>query len=130
MTYSEQSSFCNPSVALPTSQFILLPFRCFTYATAHSSTLLSIYLHLSSFSNTSVASHTSQLILQPFFRLVYVKGSSLTSPGEPPMGTILCRGLKFLHDIYENFDCALIQVFFDPNYNKNLCHHKKIISIY
>ena len=38
------SSFSNPSVALPTSQFILQHFRCFTYVTAHSATLLSLLL--------------------------------------------------------------------------------------
>ena len=43
------------------------------------------YLRHSSFSNPSVASPTSQRILQPFFRFSYVTGSSLTSPGEPPM---------------------------------------------
>ena len=95
------SSFSNPSLALPTSQFILQPFRCFTYVTetllilqafrrftyvtAHSPTLPSLYLRHSSFSNPSVASLTSQLILQPFFRFSYVTGFSLTSPGEPPM---------------------------------------------
>ena len=34
------SSFSKPSLALPTSQLILQPFRCFTYVTAHSPTLL------------------------------------------------------------------------------------------
>ena len=38
------NSFSNPSVALPTSQLILHPFRCFTYVTAHSPTLLSLLL--------------------------------------------------------------------------------------
>ena len=38
------SSFSNPSVALPTSQLILQPFRCFTCVTAHSPTLLSLLL--------------------------------------------------------------------------------------
>ena len=52
------SSFSNPSVTLPTSQFILQSFRCFTYVTAHSPTLLS-------------------LLLRHRF--------SLTSSGEPPM---------------------------------------------
>ena len=51
---------------------------------AHSPTLPSLYLRHNSFSNPSVASPTLQLILQPFFRF-YVTGSSLTSPGEPPM---------------------------------------------
>ena len=38
------SSFSNPSLALPTSKLILQPFRCFTYVTAHSPTLLSLLL--------------------------------------------------------------------------------------
>ena len=38
------SSFSNPSVALPTSQLILRPSRCFTYVTVHSPTLLSLLL--------------------------------------------------------------------------------------
>ena len=38
------SSFSNTSVALPTSQLILQPFRCFTYVTAHSATLLLLLL--------------------------------------------------------------------------------------
>ena len=42
--------FSNPSVALPTSQFIRQPFRCFTYVTAHSSTLLSLLLRHGLFS--------------------------------------------------------------------------------
>ena len=37
-------SFSNPSVALPTSQLILQLFRCFTYVTVHSQTLLSLLL--------------------------------------------------------------------------------------
>ena len=39
------NSFSNPSIALPTSQPILQTFRCFTYVTVHSSTLLSLLLH-------------------------------------------------------------------------------------
>ena len=42
--YFRHSSFCNPSVALPTSKLILQPFRCFTYVTVHSPTLLSLLL--------------------------------------------------------------------------------------
>ena len=82
--YLRQSSFSNPSVALPTSQLILQPFCHFTYVTAHSPTLPSLYLHHSSFSNPSVASPTSQLILQPFFSF-YITCSWIMSPGEPPM---------------------------------------------
>ena len=64
---------------------ILQPFHHVTYITAHSPTLPSLYLCHSSFSNTSVALSTSQLILQPLFCFSYITGSSLTSPGEPPM---------------------------------------------
>ena len=69
------NSFCNPSVALRTSQLILQSFRCFTYVTVDSPTLPLLHLRHSSFSNTSFASPTSQalhllqlaeLILQPF----------------------------------------------------------------
>ena len=38
------SSLPNPSVPLPTSQLILQSFRCFSYVTAHSPTLLSLLL--------------------------------------------------------------------------------------
>ena len=68
----------NPSVALPISQLILQPFRCFTYVTAHSQSLLSLLVRhklftyftwraaheQNSFSNLSVTSRTSQLILE------------------------------------------------------------------
>ena len=60
-------------------------FSHFTYVTAHSPTLPSLYLRLNSFCNPSVASPTSQFILQPFFRFSCITSSSLNSPGEPPM---------------------------------------------
>ena len=61
------SSFSNPSVTLPTSQFILKSFRYFTYVTAHYPTLLS-------------------LLLRHRF--------SLTSPGEPPKECTPIRGKR------------------------------------
>ena len=67
------------------AKLILQAFRCFTYVTAHSPTLPSLYLRRSSFSNPSVASPTSQFILQAFFRFSFDTGFSLTSPGEPPI---------------------------------------------
>ena len=69
------------------AQLIIQPFRHFTYVTAHTSILPSLYLRHSSFSNPSAASPTSQLILQPFFRFSYVTSCLLTSPGDPPMYT-------------------------------------------
>ena len=65
-------------------RLILQPYRHFTYVTAQSPTLPSLYLRHSSFSNTSAASPTSQFILQLFFHFSYVTSSSLNSPGEPP----------------------------------------------
>ena len=88
LLYLRQSSFSNPSVASPTSQFILQPFfrfsyvtssslnspgeplmssilqpfRHFTFVTTHSPTLPSLYLRHSSFSNHSFASPTSQAL--------------------------------------------------------------------
>ena len=56
------NSFSNPSVALPTSQLILQPFRCFSYVIAHYPTLPSLHLRHSSFSNPSVASPTSHAL--------------------------------------------------------------------
>ena len=73
-----------PSLYLHHSSFSK-PFRHFSYVTAHSPTLPSLYLRHNSLSNSSVASPRSQFILQPFFCFSYVTGSSLTSPGEPPM---------------------------------------------
>ena len=42
--YLRHNLISNTSVALPTSQLILQPFRCFTYFTVHSPTLLSLLL--------------------------------------------------------------------------------------
>ena len=97
---NEQSSFSKLSITSPTTQLILILqfFLHFTYITAHSPTLPSLYLHHNSLSNTSVASPTSQLILQPFFRLSYITGFSLRSPGEPPMSGF--RGTDFENRCY------------------------------
>ena len=93
----QQSSFSNLSVTSPMSQLILQPFCCFTYITAHSPTLPSLYVGHSSFSKPSIASPTSQIILQSFFRFSYVTGSSLTSPGEPPMTNTAVLRISFLY---------------------------------
>ena len=70
---NEQSSVHSPS------------FPSLHYVTAHSPTILPLYIHHSSFSNPSVASATTQVNLQPFFRFSYITGFSFASPGEPPM---------------------------------------------
>ena len=85
-------------------KLILQPFRHFAYVTAHSPILPSLYLRQSSYSNPSFDSPTSQLILQTIFRFSYVTGSSLTSPGEPPM----IRTNKELMDIYQDKDLVTL----------------------
>ena len=67
-----QNSFSNPSVALPTSQFILQPFRCFTYVTAHSTTLLSLLLRHRLF--TWRTAHVSFHFINPCDRTTGVVG--------------------------------------------------------
>ena len=74
------NSFSNPSVALPTSQLILQPFRRFTYVTVHCPTLPLLHLRHSSFSIPSVALSTSQLIVQLFRCFTYVTAHSPTLP--------------------------------------------------
>ena len=85
--WREFCSFSNLSVTSPTSKLILQPFLLFTYVTAHSPNLPSLYLRHSSFSNPSFASPTSQalhlvhmaeLTLQPFRHFTYVKTHSPT----------------------------------------------------
>ena len=56
------SSFSNPSVALPTSQLILQPFRRFTYVKTHFPALPLLHLRHSLFSNPYLASPTSQAL--------------------------------------------------------------------
>ena len=67
------NSFFNPSVTLPTSQFILQPFRRFSYIITRSPTLPLLHQRHSSFSNPSFTSPTSEAL-----HLSY-------SPGERPM---------------------------------------------
>ena len=88
---SKQSTFSNLSVALPTSQLILQPFRCLTYVTAHSTTFPAHYLRHNSFSNPSVALPTSQLILQPFRCLTYITAHS------PTLLSLLLRNRRAAH---------------------------------
>ena len=57
------SSFSYPSVALPTSQLILQPFRCFPYVIPHSQCLLSLLLRHRLFTYvTWWAAHASKII--------------------------------------------------------------------
>ena len=102
VTEALENELSKLSVTSPRSQLILIlqAFRQFTYVTAHSPTLPSLYLRHNTFSNPSIASPTSQLILQPFFRLSYVTGFSLTSPGEPPMRQRRARSASWKIKIY------------------------------
>ena len=82
--HPRHSSFSNPSVALPASQLIIQPSRCFTYVTVHSTTLLlrhRIFTYV-----TWRAAHGFQpnlyalLILQAFSHFTYVTAHSPTLP--------------------------------------------------
>ena len=56
------SSFSNASLAFPTPQLIIQPFRCFTYVTAHSPILISLLLRHRIFTYvTWRAAHGKQL---------------------------------------------------------------------
>ena len=83
------------------AELVLQPFRRFTFVTAHSPTLPSLYLRHSllilqairrftyvrahSPTHPSIYLRHSLLILQLYCRFSYVTGSSLTSPGGSPM---------------------------------------------
>ena len=71
LLHKRHSSFPKPSVALPTSQFILQPFRRFTYVTAHSPTLSFASPSHSSFSNPSFASPKSQFFTYVTWRAAH-----------------------------------------------------------
>ena len=98
------SAFSNPSVALPTSQIILQPFRCFAYVIAHSPTLLSLlqpfrhftyvtvhsptlpslYLRHRSFFKPSVASLTHSSFSNPSFASTTSQALHLRHPASRP----------------------------------------------
>ena len=98
-------------IVIVKAELILQPFRHFTYVTANSPTLPSLYLSHSSFSNSSVALPTLQLILQPFRRFTYVTAHSPTLPS-----------LHLRHSSFSNSSVALptsqliLQVFFRFSY--------------
>ena len=58
----QESSFSELSVASPTSQLILQPFRRFIYVTDHSPNVPLLHVRHSSFSNPSFASPKSQAL--------------------------------------------------------------------
>ena len=128
----ELCSFSNSSVALPTSQLILQPFRCFTYVTAHSPTLLSFLLRqrfsltsseLRSFSKLPVASPMLQLIFQPFRHFTYFTVHSPTIPS-----------LHLRHSSFSNSSVALTtsQIILQPFrcFTYLTAHYSTLPSLY
>ena len=81
--HPRHSSFSNPSVASPTSQLILQPFRSFTYVTAHSPTFLSLLLRHRIFTYViqraahGVCAVTTQQLSLVKRRLTMVRGPSV-----------------------------------------------------
>ena len=98
------SSFSNPSAASPTSQLILQPFRCFTYAIGTSPTSQHILQHFCLFTYS-----ISQLILQPFRCFTYVIGTSNYVTDHSPtllplyLATAHSKTLPPLHLRYRSF---------------------------
>ena len=105
-----RNSFSNSSVALPTSQLTLQLFRCFTYVTTRSPTLLSLLLRHWIFTyvpcrathglciskNGSLVLYVKnisvhELILQPFRHFTYVTAYSPTLPS-----------LHLRHNVFSN----------------------------
>ena len=81
-------SFSNLSAALPTSQLILQPFRWFTYVIGTSP---APQLFLQPFRRfTYITAHS-----RPFRCLTYATGTSRSSPGEPPIHSLLQQVTKF-----------------------------------
>ena len=82
------SSFFNPSFALPTSQLILQPFRCFTYVRAHSPILFFV-------SPTSQALHLCHLVSRPCLQDVYI--FYMSSPHSPTLPLLHLRHSSFFN---------------------------------
>ena len=88
-TLPHHSSFSNPASTLLTSQLILQPFFHYTYITAHSPTLLPLYLHHSSFYNPSSTLLTSQLTL------IHLCHSSFSNPSLAlPTSQLILQALR------------------------------------
>ena len=132
--YLRHSSFSKPSVASPTSQFILQPFFRFSYFTSSSlnspgeqssfSNLSVTHLRYNSFSNSCVASPTSQLFLQPFFCFSYFTSSSLNSPGEQSSFSNLSLTSPTLQLILQPFRCFTYVTAHSPTLLSLLLLHK------
>ena len=84
----------------------------FTYITAHSPTLLSLYLRHNSFFNPSIASPTSQLILQPFFRFSYTTGFHLRHLASHPWIQLGNKDVTFLLELKSGHNIPTYCLFF------------------
>ena len=96
--YLRHSSFSNPSVASPTSQFILQPFLRFSYVTSSA--------HSPTFPSHRTVIVVAQLILQPFRRFTYVTAHSPTLPllhlrhisvSNPSLASLASQDLHLIH---------------------------------
>ena len=133
------SSFSNVSVASPTSQLILQPFRRFTYVSAHSPTLPLLHLRHSSFSNLSITSPTSQLILQPFCHFTYVTAHFPTlsllhlrhnSFSNPSFTSPTSQALHLIHLASSPWYIMFRDINFLINFNKQISKYYKCIMFW
>ena len=136
---SQQRSFSNPSfaspmsqalhlihLALPTSQLILQPLRCFSYVTVHSSTLPSLYLrHKLSLNSPRFTYFTAH---SPTLPLLQTRHSSFSNPS---FASPTSQALHLIHLalptsqlILQPFRCSTYVTVHSPILLSLLLHHK------
>ena len=93
------SSFSKPSLALPTSQLILQPFRCFTYVTAHFQPFRRF---------TYVTAHSTAL---PLLHLHHRHFTYVTAHSPTLLLLYLCHSSFYIHSIASPTSQVILQPF-------------------
>ena len=121
----ELCSFSKLSVASPTSQLILQPFRRFTFVIAHFPTLPLLHLRHSSFSNPSFASSTSQVLhlhhlaSRPWSSSVFCPRAGPSLHAQEPR--LKCRR-QFFHCKLRNQCCSFTRDWIDSVTSRCFSH--------
>ena len=110
------------------AEFILQPFRHFTYVTAHSETLPSLYLRQSSFSKPSFAFRTSQALHlrhSTSFPSLHLRHSSFSNPYVPlPTSQLILLTFRCFTYLTAHFP-TLLSLFL-----RHLCHSPTFPSLH
>ena len=115
--YLRHSSFSNRFVASPTSQLILQPFRCFTYVTVQSTTLLSLLLRHRLFTNLKFVHYLSNHCVFSLFS-VYRLSDHLS---------IRLACLLFYIRLHLLTDVILTNVYWSVNFFRRTMHSKSAV---